>query len=455
MVARRVMSWLRHAPFYLHNAGTPFHDKLMVSLGRQARHLIGTPGLTGPGLPRLQGAIAGCLAVVCMDGLERYSERALENLTRELARQVNADGGHVSRNPETALELLADLIPLRDAYLARELVPPAELVAAIDRLYPLLRMLLHGDCGLVFFNGANETRRQLVASILAEDTQMAKPLTLARQSGYGRIDQGGTVLVADTGSARGTGHETAGQAGCLSFEMSRGTQRIIVNCGHCSHGPVEWRTATSATAAHSTLEIADRSSARVFTHSAIRKLFGGPLMFGPETVDADVECSDAGALLNASHDGYLGGFGLIHRREIYVSEDGSDVRGQDRLFAPADAAADARTGEPVTVRFHLHPSIKANPSQDNASIILMLPDRSGWRFSARGADIAIEESVYFANRSVPHRTLQIVLSAQTLADLTLRWGFKLIEKPGGPGEPQRQAPTRLPLEGGGMNAPTG
>ena len=455
VVARRVISWLRHAPFYLHNAGAPFHDKLMVSLGRQARHLICAPGVTGPGLPRLQGAIAGCFAVVCTEGLERLTERAHENLARELARQVQADGGHVSRNPEAALDLLADLIPLRDVYLAREMVPPTELVAAIDRLCPLLRLFLHGDGGLAFFNGANETRRQLVAAVLADDTQQAKPLTLARQSGYSRLEQGGTVLVADTGSSRGTGYETAGQAGCLSFEMSRGTQRIIVNCGHCSHGPVEWRTATSATAAHSTLEIADRSSARVFTHSAIRKLFGGPLMFGPETVDADVECSDAGALLNASHDGYLGGFGLIHRREIYVSDDGSDIRGEDRLFAPSDAVSEARTGEPVTVRFHLHPSIKANPSQDNASIILMLPDRSGWRFSARGADIAIEESVYFANRSVPHRTLQIVLTAQTLADLTVRWGFKLIGKPTGPGEPQRPTHTRLPLEGGGMNVPAG
>lgn len=454
VVARRLISWMRHAPFYLQNAGPPFHDKLMVSLGRQARYLIGAPGLTGPGLPRLQGAIAGCFAVVCTEGLERYAERGQENLARELARQVHADGGHVSRNPEAALDLLADLVPLRDAYLAREMVPPPELVAAIDRLYPLLRLFLHGDGGLAFFNGANETRRQLVSAVLAEDTQQARPLTSARQSGYSRLEQGGTVLVADTGSTRGTTHETAGQAGCLSFEMSRGTQRIVVNCGHCSHGPVEWRTATSATAAHSTLEIADRSSARVFTHAAIRKLFGRPLMHGPETVEADVECSDAGSLLNASHDGYLGGFGLIHRREIYVSEDGSDVRGHDRLFAPADAASGTKLDEPVTVRFHLHPSIKANPSQDNASIILMLPDRSGWRFSARGAEIAVEESVYFANRNVPHRTSQIVLTARTLADLTIRWGFKLIAKPAGSGEPQRPAHIRLPLEGGGMNAPT-
>lgn len=455
VLARRVISWLRHAPFYLPNAGAPFHDKLMVSLGRQVRHLLGTLGRSGPGLPRLQGAVAASFAVVCTEGLERYTERADDNLARELERQIHPDGGHISRNPEVALDLLADLVPLREAYLTRDMMPPGHLVAAIDRLYPLLRLFLHGDGGLALFNGANGTRRQLVAAILAEDAEQARPLTSARQSGYSRLEQGGTVVIADTGSTRGPRYDTAGQAGCLSFEMSRGTQRIVVNCGHCGHGPVEWRTATAATAAHSTLAVADRSNARIFTHRLFQKLFGGPLMYGPETVEADVECSDAGALLNASHDGYLGTFGLIHRREIYVSDDGSDIRGHDRLYAPADAAAAAQPGEPVTARFHLHPSIKANPSQDSSSIILMLPDRSGWRFSAKGADISIEESVYFANRDVPHRTLQIVLSAQSTADLTVRWGFKLIEKPGAPGSPQHPAHTRLPLEGGAMNVPNG
>ena len=45
--------------------------------------------------------------------------------------------------------------------------------------------------------------------------------------------------------------------------MSVGRERLIVNCGAFPAGPAEWRDATRATAAHSTLVIADISSSEI------------------------------------------------------------------------------------------------------------------------------------------------------------------------------------------------
>ena len=56
----------------------------------------------------------------------------------------------------------------------------------------------------------------------------------------------------------------AAHAGCLSFEFSTGNQRLVVNCG-ISHNEPRWRSALRATAAHSTLTLADRSMATVMT----------------------------------------------------------------------------------------------------------------------------------------------------------------------------------------------
>ena len=50
-------------------------------------------------------------------------------LVDELERQILPDGGHISRNPGALIELLLDLLPLRQAFAARN-VPAAARAAS-------------------------------------------------------------------------------------------------------------------------------------------------------------------------------------------------------------------------------------------------------------------------------------------------------------------------------------
>ncbi len=456
IVSQRLISWLNQAPFYLTGANGDFHSRLMASIGRQARYLAAAMAQHSSTWAGLCGAIAYNYAVVCTDGLERQLARAAETLSRALHSQILPDGGHISRNPAHVIDLLEMLLPLKHCFVERDLEPPDGLITTIDRLFPLLRLFLHGDGGLAFFNGASETRRRLIATLLAEDVERAKSLNCARQSGYTRLAQGKTVIIADTGTARSARASDSAHAGALAFEMSHGTQRIIVNCGHAAQGPDEWRVATRATAAHSALVISERSSARVFDGPLTDTLFGGPLTFGPASVTSQLQMSQAGGFLSAAHDGYLKPFGLTHHREIYLASSGTDIRGEDRLVNPAGEGSGKRAGShPFAIHFHLHPSVKATLSKDSNSVLLMLPDKSGWRFSARGALITLDESVYFVDRDVPHRTVQIVLFAETSRTPMVQWALKMIEKAGGGTRRQTHKTTRLPLRGGGMNESTG
>ncbi len=52
----------------------------------------------------------------------------------------------------------------------------------------------------------------------------------------------------------------------------------------------------------------------------------------------------------------------------------------------------------LVIRFHLHPSLKATLSKDSATIMLILPNKMGWRFSARGGTLSLEESIYLSGR---------------------------------------------------------
>ena len=53
--------------------------------------------------------------------------------------QILPDGGHVTRNPGALIEVLLDLLPLRQAFAACNIAPPAQLNNAIDRTMPMLR----------------------------------------------------------------------------------------------------------------------------------------------------------------------------------------------------------------------------------------------------------------------------------------------------------------------------
>ena len=79
------------------------------------------------GVPRLQALIALTYAALCMAGQARHMRSATKQLVDELERQILPDGGHISRNPGALIELLLDLLPLRQAFAARNIAPPPQL----------------------------------------------------------------------------------------------------------------------------------------------------------------------------------------------------------------------------------------------------------------------------------------------------------------------------------------
>ncbi len=446
----RTIAMMRHAPLYLTGAGEDFQRRVLASLGRQMRHILARIPASGDPIARLKGAIALNFAIVCMAGLEKYAERATALLESELDRQILPDGGHISRNPEVLVDLLLDLVPLRHAFETTQTPAPDSLLIALDRMLPFLATLRHGDGGLALFNGAGATRRRAISSLVQAANSKALPIERCRHSGYARLAAGKTLAIVDTGAAPAMNTGAAGHAGCLSFELSHDTTRIVVNCGHCADGPGEWRRATAATAAHSTLTIGKRSSAVVLAQEWLEMFAPGPFLFGPENVGVEVGHAETGSIVNARHDGYAKRFGLIHQRQIFVARQGGDVRGEDRLLPAPDQAASGKVHD-VAVRFHLHPAVKATLSQDGLSVLIMLPNRTGWRFSAKGAVSALEESVYFDDRSVPQRTQQIVLNTAVSGETSLKWAFRLLEKSATARPDRTAAPEGLPLTGGSMN----
>jgi uncharacterized heparinase superfamily protein len=408
VVGRRLIAWTTFWPRLVGGAeesGLP--ARLTASMARQARHLARVGCGEAPGVKRLV-ALTGLVAAAAALGHGGKLERGLKLLGREAQVQLLPDGGHVERGPRAQIEALEALETARAAVTAVEAELPAALRSAIDRATPMLRFFRHGDGALALFNGAQEESAELVERVLARAEAKGRAPHSAPHAGFQRLQAGRSLVLIDTGAPPPPGLDGEAHAGTLSFEMSHARERLIVNCG-AYHGPsAQWRAVARASAAHSTLVVADTNSAE------IRE--GGGLGRKPQHVTAE-RTEEAGAQwVSASHDGYEPVFGLTHHRQLFLAADGEDLRGEDRLTGPA--------GQGFAIRFHLHPAVQASLSQDGGTALLRLASGVGWRLRAQGAVMNLAESIYLGSGE-PRKSQQVVLDGHVgSSGAAVRWGLR-------------------------------
>jgi uncharacterized heparinase superfamily protein len=227
----------------------------------------------------------------------------------------------------------------------------------------------------------------------------------------------------DTGAPPPPSVSHDAHAGCLSFELSSGQSRIVTNCGMPTTGRDNWRAFARSTAAHSTLTYHDISSCQFVELSAMKRLLqGAPVVSGPANVESYREVVANGVLLHSSHDGYLARFGVMHRRVLMVAHDGARLDGEDTV-SPAPGARIKGSDNGYALRFHLHPSVKANRLSDARGVMLVLPNRDVWTFEALDDKVELEDSVFLAGNDGPRRTAQIVIRQNSRHASSVRWSF--------------------------------
>jgi uncharacterized heparinase superfamily protein len=423
VLARRVISLLSQAPLVLGDSDGKFYRRYLRGLTRDIRYLRYTMIDIPDGVPRLQVLIASCYASLCLANQARHIRTASRKLSDELQRQILPDGGHISRNPGALIELLIDLLPLRQTFTARNIAPPPALLNAIDRMMPMLRFFRHGDGSFALFNGMSNAPSDLLATLLAYDDTHGTPMVSMPHTGFQRLDAGAMTIIMDTGPPPPASVSHDAHAGCLAFELSSGPSRIVVNCGMPATGRDNWRAFARTTAAHSTLTYHDTSSCQFVELSAVKRLLqGAPVVAGPTHVESYREAVVNGMLLHTSHDGYMARFGVMHRRVLMAAHDGSRLDGEDTI-SPAPGGRIKGSETDYALRFHLHPSVKASRLNDARGVMLVLPNRDVWTFEAADDKVELEDSVFLAGNDGPRRTSQIVIRQEFRHAASIRWSF--------------------------------
>jgi uncharacterized heparinase superfamily protein len=381
-------------------------QQLAESLARQGRQLLKINH--GPVRAAERACVAGIAGTALAgDAGDRLIGKALDRLSATLEQTVLPDGGHASRSPEAILNLFLDLMTLDDGLSQRAVPAPAAVSRAIDRMGRALRFLTLPDGRLACFQGGEAARPGDVAAALAAapEPAAAKPLTHLAHTGYQRLAGRTLTVMADAAApAQGAWSETA-CAQPLAFELLVGKDRLVTNCGWSprAQGPQSLRMASAA----STMSLGEAPPGEPEGHRFTR-VTGARLRGGARKVTASRQENAEGVWLELSHDAWQETAGLRHERLLFLDRKSDELRGEDRLMPTGGGQG---RPAPATVRFHLHPGVKASVALDRKSVLLHGEAGPGWWLRNDAQEVSIEHSVHY-EEGQPRRALQVVLRSE-------------------------------------------
>jgi uncharacterized heparinase superfamily protein len=405
----RILFWTAYAPYILSSSDGGYRSALLNTLARGARHLDGSADKAAAGLDRVTawcGVVAAGLLV--QGGVPRVA-RGEAGLARALASAQFDDGGLISRSPFEQVLLVDRLGLLRSCYQASKQTIPDAIEAAAQASLAALHGVTMGDGALSSWQCCGPGEAARLTALIEGCGLRARPLRQARGWGYQRMSALGTILIVDGAPPPQKKMAEHGSASTLAFELSDGGQRLVVNCG--GPGPLptdlpdELVQGLRTTAAHSTLVIADTNSTNIQADGSLGR--------GVEDVTIERAEDNDSSRLEASHDGYVRAFGLVHKRSLMLGNDGKELRGADQL--QPKGRKKIRESVAYAARFHLAPGVEPTITADGMGAILRSRGAPAWNFRCRGGNLVTEESLWIDGRGKPLRTMQLVIVGEVSA----------------------------------------
>jgi len=364
-------------------AGNKLPDEHLDSLATQTRwlskrletHILGNHLLTN--------AKALIFMGLFFEGDEalQWFEKGVKILEIELIEQILSDGGHFELSPmyhRIVLEDLLDLINLFQVFFPESNMEILkQLITSSKRMFNWMDLMSHPDGEVTFFNdsamaiAAPETSLKAYAELLSlKNFEMnRRPHLLMKESGFFRWEEGDAVLIGDVGDVGPDYIPGHGHADTLSFELSIGNSRVLVNSGTSLYEESPERLRQRGTSSHNTLEIDGENSSEIWKSFRVARR--------AQPFDLKINKKSGKWLeLACSHNGYKRLEGNnIHRRSWKLSTGKLVVC--DEVFGEFKSAI---------ARYYLHPDILIEDQ------VLVLPDGHNLSFTAYGGNINIVDT---------------------------------------------------------------
>jgi len=397
----RMVNWIKWAL-----AGNSLDPTWIQSLVIQARYLRDSIEwhLLGNHLFANAKALAFVGAFFTGHEADDWRREGLDILARETPEQALADGGHFELSPmyhSIILEDLLDLINLTRVYPG--LFPQAAVEGwrdAVSRMRRWLAVMIHPDGEISFFNDAAFGIAPAPSALDAYAVRLGQgacdPLwedvIHLPQSGYIRVQTGDVVALLDVAAVGPDYLPGHAHADTLSFELSLGEARVIVNSGTSVYGAGHERLRQRSTAAHSTVEVDRENSTEVWGGFRVARR--------ARPRGLEIARREGALVVKGAHDGYTRLRGhVIHEREW---------RFQDCCVSVTDTLH----GElrEAIARFHFHPHVAAEGAGLEGRLSIPGGREATWTLSGGQGRIVAGAWLPEFGLSIPNQRLEVALT---------------------------------------------
>ena len=391
ILGKRLSSWISYSEMLKDGADREFLEKFYKLITTQSKHLNRIIQ-KNKNIPEVFNALRGLIiSGICLSSGEKRYNLSKNILLFALNNQILNDGCHISKRPSITLDILTDLIWIRSALKENDSLIET-LDTYITKISHAIRALRLGDGSLLRSNGGKSYSRDAIDKVLDKTGIKLKSKISAsmKSSGYERMAAGRSVILLDCSHKENNFYH-----GALSFEMSFGRDRMIVNCGPTPYNNKKWEKALSSSAAHSTLVINNTNSSA----NENSKIF---------KVNTKRELTSGFEIISSSHNGYENNYSAIHKRVLKLDSRGGLLQGIDNIISGPKLN--------FKIHFHLHPKINVRLTRNKERILLLIPS-GGWEFyiskNNTKLSLNIEESIYVEDDEKIKKSNQFVINGET------------------------------------------
>ena len=412
VLSRRVSAWITNFDFLLAEKDKSFAEILLRNLFKQIKFLrtqtnnsyfalIGKKyGFEESSIKKIKILRALILSSMCFESqFDRYSYY-IKILESELNKNFNIDGMHESKSPSTHLEILGDLVAIREAIFSKHLKSPSFLETIIKKGAHSLKFFRTPAGNLATFNGSKQETKFLIDKIISQADGQPRgrgPISLSK-SGFEKIVCNGVMVIVDSSNNSKKNSSNAPHA----IEINLGKNRFLGSCGTIYKQNKRWRKSLLSSSAHSSLILENTNPDKddgsdTFVFSKRYQKNGSEIVF-------------------LRHEGYKKKFTATCSRTIEVNRTGKNIAILDEIQAVKMLKFD--------IRIHFSPEVKISLSLDKNKALLIL-DGQGWHFSFKGnVNLLLEPSIFIEDNGQIKKTNQLILQGETLEERTeVLWGF--------------------------------
>jgi len=411
ILSKRIIAWVSNTKLTYEDGNTQYKDNFNGVIKKQINYLVDEIDRS----EWVDDKLIGCSAII-LTGLsykdkDNYLDKGLNLLKKFVKFSLNNDGFPKSRNIRQLNFYLKYFILIREWLKESQSEIPDYINENIYYLGQAYAFTWKNNKVDLLFNGNHEANnsdfdhylKKLGYNFKYENNEIG---------GYAILNNKKNSLIMDVGASPDKKFSSNYQAGALSFEIISNGKKLICNSGYYQDYNHQLNDLSKSSAIHSALIINDTSSCKFNKNRNESSKITQSLKILKKNIVFEKNYWK----INATHDGYLKQYGIIHEREIEFYPQQFKFVGHDKIISK-----NVIKHLKFEIRFHLEPNTKIMKTQDNKSILIDL-NGEGWKFNSNNNPINIDNGLYFGKKNSFSDNQNIFISGMTNDEnQTIKW----------------------------------